>query len=110
MTDPSKVPEMQVDSFWLEAKTGEIIHVLHENCRFDPTNTILPHLSGEIWETKKERRSDSSFLHLALSGSLLLLGLLLSQGLRQEFLELLVLELLLGLDKLRLVPRWRVSK
>ena len=48
--------------------------------------------------------SGSSILRLAFSSGLLLLGLLLSQGLRQQLLELLILKLLLGLDKLRLVP------
>lgn len=55
---------------------------------------------AQIWEIKEV----SSFLCLALSGGLLLLRLLLSQWLRQQFLEVLIHKLLLGLDELGLVP------
>lgn len=102
----SKAPEMQVDSFWVAVGTGDIIYgctrklALHF---FDPTNTILPHPPAEIWETTG-RKGVSNFLCFALAGGLLLLHLLLSQGFRYQFLKLFVLELLLGLDELRLVP------
>lgn len=48
---------------------------------------------------------------LSVRGGLLLVLLLrLSQLLRQELLQLRILELLLGLDQLGLVPYWRVGK
>ena len=72
--------------FWFGAGTGDIIHDFTRKLPlhlFDPTNAILPRLPAEIWETETEKGNDSGFLRFALSGGLLLLDLLLSQGLRQ---------------------------
>jgi len=77
--------------------------VLHEDCHFTSirrTQLCPIYPPAQIWEIEEV----SGFLCFALSGGLLLLHLLLSQWLRQQFLEVLIHKLLLGLDELGFVP------
>lgn len=87
---------------------GETLYtVLHENRHLTSIRQIqiIP-LHRWKYGKQKKRKNVSSFWCFVLSGGLLLLRLLLSQWLRQQFLELLILELLLDLDELGLVPQW----
>ena len=102
----SNAPKARVNSFWFEAENGDIIHGLTRKLLphlIDPTNATFQ-VSQRKTGKRKEAKNSSNSLRFVLSRGLLLLDLLLSQRLRQQFLELLILEFILSLDELRLVP------
>ena len=80
--------------FDLEQKRETLYMVLHEDCHFTSiqrTQSCHIYPPAQIWEIKEV----SGFLCFVLSGGLLFLHLLLSQWLRQQFLEVLIHKLLL---------------